>query len=119
MIKDNVVYFGYGTVGVGVDSFSFNMTFQEIKPPVPIGESVFNYDVEFIGEKKVIEFKDYKECVAFGALLQAVEDKIMPVIVANEGDLILDFSHYDEGSVKVVKEALDIIRRNFLRLMAC
>lgn len=122
MIKDNTIYFGYGTVSVG--SRWNHMLFQEIKPPVEIGEHIENKikngEIEFTGINKEIFFKSYDEIKEFERLLNTY------VNLAKDGkrilkynDLVLDFTNWNIGSYSVVKIHIDRIKTYLIGLMAC
>lgn len=120
MIKDNVIYFGYGTVAVG--SRWNNLCFQEIKPPCEIGscidEKLSSSEVVFTENKKDILFKDYNEVLEFEQLLNTRVNCSTERILEYNG-LVLDFTKWNVGSLIVVKKHLSEIQRYLLRLMAC
>lgn len=117
MIKDNVIYFGYGTISVG--AMFQEMLFQEIKPPAEIGEALTEKlqsgQVEFTGNQHAILFRSYEECSEFKRLLESVHEAKRFEFCG----LVFDFTNYNEKSVTVVKKHLEKVISNVVFLMAC
>lgn len=120
MIKDNVIYFGYGTVAV--DSLGNKLYFREIKPPCEIGscitEKLVSGEVAFTEKQADILFKNYNEVLEFEQLLNTHVNCSKERILEYK-DLVLDFTKWNVGSLIVVKKHLSEIQRYLLRLIAC
>ena len=122
MIKDNTIYFGYGTVSVG--SRWNHLLFQEIKPPTEIGtnidDAIKNGEIEFTGIRKEIFFKSYEEIKEFERLLNVrVNLAKDSERILKYNDLVLDFTNWNVGSYSVVKIHIDRIKTYLIGLMAC
>jgi len=106
MIKDNIIYFGYGDIAVGCNEIG-DITFQQFKPSQNIGSDVdSNIDgFEYLSELITLDFskKDYV------ALSNIVDSKVR---IYNLDGYILDFTNFNEGSVNVILKYM----RHALRL---
>ena len=100
MLKGNVVYFGYGTVGVRVNSN--DITFSEISPPQIVGELFNSNEVEYI---RAIKFDYQKD--EFKRLLNDLRQvNTTPNRRVSYQRYFLDFKNADENSIKVVEKAI-------------
>lgn len=100
MIKDNIIYFGYGDIAVNCDN-SGKITFQQFKPNQDIGSSL-NKDLEgfeYLSELITLNFnrKDYDDLLNITSSL----GKIFEL-----DGYILDFTNYNQSSVNVVLHAM-------------
>ena len=123
MIKDNTVYFGYGTVVVG--SRWNQMVFREIEPPLEVGtsadEPIKNGQVGFTGNREEILFKSYDEIKEFENLLQVRVNCNYPNTERffEYKDLVFDFTNWNVDSYQVVKIHIDRIKTYLIGLIAC
>lgn len=117
----NNCYFGYG--GINVCSYAQVITFKEIKPPVGAGTYIYDEednkigDWEYTGNQLSIIFKNMDEINKFCIALDKTEE--LKGGFFKFKDIILDFTHYDQKSMDVVKGAIKHVRRNMISLMAC
>lgn len=103
MIEEKRLKFGYGDIGVGSDRLNQRMTFQQFKPPAKCGNEVSN-DVEYIGDKIVLEFsyEDYRE---FSKNLKQIINKETTEFIFKS--YIFDFTNFNEESIKVCNKHLN------------
>ena len=110
MIKDNIIYFGYGDVLVS-SGYNLDITFIGIKPPVEIGSRPKSGTYEEIERVKLkIDFKDKH-------LLDKIKTREWEQVKLD--GYILDFTNYNSESVRVVKDGINRTISASLRLMAC
>ncbi len=106
MIKDNIIYFGYGDIAVGSNKFG-EITLRQFKPSQNIGSDVDNNieGFEYLSKLIMLDFnkKDYN------VLLNIVNSQIK---IYNLDGYILDFTNFNEGSVNVILKYM----RHALRL---
>jgi hypothetical protein len=103
MIKDNIIYFGFGTVAVGSDFYS--LTLSQIKPPQEVGTDLTKVsDIEYFS--KVIINLSYKECNGLNKLLDDITE--YNCIVSIQG-YILNFEKYNKKSIVIVKKHINNI----------
>ncbi len=99
MIKDNIIYFGYGDIAVGCNKLSGDITFQQFKPPQDIGghvdPNIENF--EYLSELITLNFntRDYMT-------LSNIANLITETKIYNLNDYILDFTNFNQDSVNVV-----------------
>ena len=127
MIKDNTIYFGYGTVAVC--SLYNHMILQEIKPPQEVGASLERtledgsrelVDVEYVGIKKELYFKSYEQIKEFENLLNTHVNLQRNCNRRLEyGGLVLDFTNWNIKSYEVMKIHIERIKKHLVMLMAC
>ena len=106
MIKGNVIYFGYGDILVSSKSNGLILT--EIKPNQKIGS--------------IPKEKDYEEIQTISVPINPgyTLDSISKTNTSIEfGNYILDFSNYNEESIKVVQRAIDCVIANHYRMLVC
>lgn len=103
MIEEKRLKFGYGDISVGSDGLNQRMSFQQFKPSAKCGDQVSN-DVEYIGDKIVLEFsyEDYRE---FSKNLKQVFDKETTEFIFKE--YVFDFTNFNEESIKVCNKHLN------------
>lgn len=117
MIKDQTIYFGYGTVGTR--AFCYTLSFHSIKPPQEIGTELYskiaNGEVKELGT--IVEFTlEYDELKALKSLLDSVSEANTSFMFK---DYTFDFSNYNPKSVEAVKFCVARILTNYLPLLAC
>lgn len=103
MLKGNVIYFGYGTVSVGVGSYYIKFT--EIYPPQIVGEN-YTEEVRYLREITIYysNDKDFKKFLIDLENVSQMDNKRIKI-----QDRFLDFNNYHEGSVEVVRDAINKI----------
>lgn len=117
----NNCYFGYG--GIVVHAYAQVIAFKEIKPTVEVGAEIYDKehnkigDWDYTGNQLSIMFKNMDEINKFCIALDKTEE--LKGGFFKFKDIILDFTHYDQESMKVVKGAINHVRRNMISLMAC
>lgn len=97
MIKDNILYFGYGDIAVG-DTLDGHITFRGFKPPTIVGGDVPK-DVDWLTDQ--IKISVNKFSISELNRLKQKEDKRIVI-----GNYILDFSNFNQESVNVIKRHL-------------
>lgn len=112
MIKGNIIEFGYGDIAVSSNGMGY-ISFTNIKPPLKCGQIIT---------------KVMRKDLEIGLNITIFEDKLWEVYnlvktisknnrVVKYKDYILDFSNYNEESVKVVlRGAFNMVN---LRCLAC
>lgn len=115
MIVGNILKFGYGDISVGSDGFFQIISFQQFKPPVECGSKVCNKDVEFIGDKIVLDisYEDYCELKKRLSLMSK------EVNAFDFKGYIFDFSNYNAASVNVVTRHLEKCMQFYFLCLAC
>jgi len=95
MIKDNIIYFGYGDIATS-NTFDGYLTLRQFKPPVKVGANV-KKDAIFLSDliKIKVSHKDLKQI----SNMNEVSGKQYAI-----GEYVLDFSNYNPKSVNVVVE---------------
>ena len=117
MIKDNIVYFGYGTIGVFSDAISSCLCFRHIKPPQEIGKGLAGKEYEVISEVYFDVNNYYNDIILLDKQLDSLKDLENKQI--EFCNYILDFNQYNEKSVNVVKNAITNAISLYLQALAC
>lgn len=94
MIKDNIIYFGYGDIAVGSTTNGY-VTFREFKPLQKVGSTLSKNDVEWVSELIAIHAESISNFE-----LDKVKNQTNKQV--NAGKYILDFSNYNNESVRVI-----------------
>lgn len=120
-VQHNTCIFGYG--GVDIQVIGTVMICRGIRPPQGAGTRIYNKDGtklgdwEHTGEKISITFITMKDIGIISEYLKNIEE--------NQGgsfrfkDVKFDFKEYKQASMNVVKTAIEDVRRNLLKLIAC
>lgn len=117
MIKDNILYFGYGDICVHTSPWLYNeIQFQEFKPPQEIGTKVDVDKVEWIGERIKLEL-NVDECVWWFNELQKVLDRQINAFEFK--GYVFDFSNYNEDSVRVAVKHINRVHTYLITIIAC
>ena len=117
----NNCYFGYG--GIVVHAYAQVIAFKEIKPTVEVGAEIYDKehnkigDWEFTGNQLSIIFDNMDEINKFSTALKKIEEDENGFFKFK--DIILNFTHYNQKSMEVLKGAIQIVRRNMISLTAC
>lgn len=117
----NNCYFGYG--GIVVHAYAQVVAFKEIKPTVEVGVEIYDKeynkigDWEFTGNQLSIIFDNMDEINKFCMAIDKTEE--LKGGFFKFKDVILDFTHYEQKSMDVVKGAIKVVRRNMISLTAC
>lgn len=116
MIEEKIFKFGYGDISVGGNPFTRQMNFQQFKPPAKIGNEVIDDEVEFIGERILIEiaYEDYQK---LSKLFDDVKSRKISKFTFK--GYIFDFTNYNEKSVEVCKKKLNEAMSLYFLAMAC
>jgi len=103
MIRDNIIYFGYGTIAVYSGSCGFKFT--EIKPPQEIGEDILNTDgIEFLKEIKFnFDFDKFSELLKN---LRSLNKDSNEKQICFQG-YILDFNCFNKKSIDVIIKGIN------------
>lgn len=111
MIKDNIIYFGYGDIVVGQDGWG-SITLQQFKPPQEIGKSIDKKVSEYTSELIVLKVSlvDYRAICD----LKKAKNKQHQI-----GKYTLDFNNYNEKSIDVVTHQIDLTNRYSNFALAC
>lgn len=110
MIKDNVIYFGYGDIAVY--TCGDYLTLQWFKPPLEIGSSLKGKEVTWLSEqiKLWVTRKNLND-------LDKIDGKVNKQLIM--GDYILDFSNYNKTSIEMVRKYMKIAVNNAMFILAC
>lgn len=114
MIDGNRLKFGHGDIVVGSDGLTQRMSFQQFKPPANCGDRISG-DVEYIGNKIVLEFS-YEDYCEFSKKLEQVSDKEMTEFVFK--DYVFDFTNFNEKSIEVCKKYLNSAMQYYFMCVA-
>lgn len=116
MIDGKIFKFGYGDILVGGNPGTRQMNFQQFKPPAKVGDTVMCDEVEWIGERILIEisYKDYQKLCK---LLDNVKTREISKFSFN--GYVFDFTNYNEKSVGVCKEKLNEAMSLYFLAVAC
>lgn len=113
MIIGNTVRFGYGDVLVGSDSLAGKLTLRNIAPPQEIGTSFNSMNLEDFEIGLEIEITEDNSHDLYNALKSVTREN--PILKFKEWTL--DFSNYNEESVRIVKKhAFNMV---YLFALAC
>lgn len=99
MIVDKHIKFGYGDILVGHNSANGSVTFEEMQIPLTLGQSLVRREVQEIEVVSSIEIIEDNEWDLYKLISTVNKDNR---IVEYKG-YTLDFTNYNEESVKVVK----------------
>ena len=113
--------FGYG--GIQVKTFLQMICFEGIKPPMGAGTRILDEEGNKIGNW---EYTDSELTVLFNTMteIKTVCD-LLSEIEKNQGGsftfkgITFDFTRYEQASMNIVKAAMENVKLNMLRLMAC
>ena len=114
MINGNRLKFGYGDICVRSDGLTQRISFQQFKPPAECGGNVPE-DVEYIGDKIILEFS-YEDYCEFSNYLKQVSDKEITDFIFK--GYIFDFANFNEESIKACKKHLNSAMRYYFMCMA-
>lgn len=103
MIEEKRLKFGYGDICVGSDILAQRMSFQQFKPSAKCGDKVSN-DVEFIGDKIVLEFSYEDYCEFIKNHKQIIRLETTEFLFK---EYIFDFTKFNEESIKICKKHLN------------
>ena len=103
MIKGNTLYFGYGDIAVGSNSWNYSpiVTFTNMKPPCKCGETItekMKEEINFYEEIK-IEVEDYE---LYNLLCNVDKDNR----IINYKEYTFDFTNYNQERVRLCKEGV-------------
>jgi hypothetical protein len=112
VIRDKVIYFGYGDIIV--KAYNNGIVFTEIKPSERVGDTLNLHEqgVEIIQKIDILGFDKLYDCL--NQIKHIPEDKKI-----NCGEYILDFSNYNIGSVNVVTTKLRLATSITRLSLAC
>ena len=103
MIENNTIKFGYGTILIGSNQLTRTVLLQHIAPPKEIGKDLTKEDIADIVVINEIEFKYERDMNEFyNELIKINENNTQLEFRGYK----LDFSKYNEGSVKTLKQAV-------------
>lgn len=122
MQKDNVIYFGYGSVGVG--SNNLQLVLNIIKPPVELGSKIdIKNKIALDDNNTQIEVLNtiYIDVInnpinIFDEIKKAKNKEIAQIEISN---YILDFSNYNIKSFDSFDIHLKLIMSRYCSLLAC
>lgn len=112
--KENIIYFGYGDIGLGhVTNHLFIMPF---KPPQEVGSMVNFNTVEQTGQTILLKFTSIRE-------INRLQDTLSRINPTNTSFVFqgytFDFTKYNEKSKMVLNVQLNGIKKYIRALIAC
>ena len=114
MIEGKRLKFGYGDICVRSDGLTRRIIFQQFKSPAECGGNVPE-DVEYIGDKIILEFS-YEDYCEFSRYLEKVSDKKITNFIFKE--YIFDFANFNKESINVCKKHLNSAMQYYFMCMA-
>ncbi|MBQ3543481.1 MAG: hypothetical protein IJA34_00590 [Lachnospiraceae bacterium] len=119
-IKNKFCVFGYG--GISVNTVGQRIIFKGIKPPVGAGTQLYDNDKkvgewEYTGNEISILFNTIDEIKIICDCLNLVEKNQMGLFEFK--DITFDFMEYKQVSMDIVRAAIEKVRLNIIKLMAC
>lgn len=116
-MENKTIYFGYGDVVVG--NYLNAIGFTEIEPPVEVGSSL---SVETTiqtatGPEITIAFNNIESFTDFKNAIKTINGK--DCLQCNYNGYTLDFSNYNQKSIEIILDKLEVIALFFILPMAC
>lgn len=119
-METKTCFFGYG--GIAVETFFQILILKGIKPPMGAGTRIFDNGTkigewEHTGSKLSMLFNTLNEAQKFCNMLDDIEN--------NKGgsfefkEVVFDFTTYEQASVRIIREAMENVRRGILLSLAC
>ena len=120
-METKTCFFGYG--GIAVEAFFQCLILKGIKPPMGAGTQIVDDNGNKIGEW---EHTGNRLSVVFNTLDEVQEVcNILDDIKNNKGGsfefkgVIFDFTTYEQASVRVLREAMERVRKGIIFSLAC
>lgn len=110
MIKGNIIYFGYGDILVGVNAYGI-LNLTEIEQPKEIGSIP---EIESFKKLQTISLMIKNEHLT--EIKKVLNKEKLEIKIDN---YILDFSNYNEKSIKVVENAITRALWCYFLSLAC
>ena len=116
MIEVDTLKFGYGDIYVKASII--RLIFQQISPPINIGEKIADYSKVIFDDNKVVisldNYEEYKE----------LSSKLKEVLTGNTRtfrfkNYVFDFTNFKEESVRVCENAVKVVGNNMMICLAC
>ena len=116
-MENKTIYFGYGDVLV--TNYLYSIGFAEIKPPVEVGSSVSEEIAKqtATGPEIVIGFNNIVSLADFKNAIKSINGK--DCLQCTYNGYTLDFSNYNQKSIKIILNTLEKIVLTFILPMAC
>jgi hypothetical protein len=110
MIKNNVIYFGYGDIAVSSTGHGY-LILQWFEPPIEIGSALKGKKVNWLSDKIRLNiiYKDLEE-------FNKINENNNQIIIDG---YTLDFSNYNNISIKVVRKHIQNALFLFQLALAC
>jgi hypothetical protein len=115
--NNKTIYFGYGDVVLS--DYLNAIGFTEIEPPVEVGSSVSVETTKqtATGPEITIAFNNIESFTDFKNAIKTINGK--DCLQCNYNGYTLDFSNYNQKSIKVILDVLERISLFFILPMAC
>ena len=115
MIKDNIIYFGYGDISVS-NTLGGYLILRWFKPPVKIG-TIMTPDIE---NELIYLSEEIRLNIIINDLnnISKIDNNSVNKQIIVDG-YILDFTNYNSLSVQIVKRHMNNALSNMLMLLAC
>ena len=114
MIEGNTLKFGYGDIATG--SFADILTFRPFNPPQKVGTDVRDGNVEWSGNRIVIQL-GYDDALQLLVYLRQVSNGERSTF--EFANYIFDFSHFDAESVAILISYARRVLDGHVAYMAC
>lgn len=120
-METKTCFFGYG--GIIVSARFHSMYLIGIKPPIGSGSKLKDsdgnkiVDWDYTGSKLSVLFDTLDEVKEFYNMLDSIKTKKGGFFEFK--GVIFDFNKYEEVSVEIVRDIVDMIKREIFRVSAC